>query len=146
MTDKKDSNLKDKLTPMQYHVTQESGTEPPFKNEYWDNHGEGIYVDIVTGKPLFSSKDKFDSGCGWPSFTKPLEQTDVSENRDSRFGMIRTEVKSSTSGSHLGHVFPDGPAPAGLRYCINSAALRFIPKSEMEREGYGKYLELFEKR
>jgi methionine-R-sulfoxide reductase len=145
MSDKKNENLKDKLTPMQYHVTQECGTEPPFKNEYWDNHREGIYVDVVTGKPLFSSKDKFDSGSGWPSFTKPLEKTNISENSDSSLGMIRMEVKSGNDGSHLGHVFPDGPGPAGLRYCINSASLRFIQKSDMEREGYGKYLKLFEK-
>jgi methionine-R-sulfoxide reductase len=145
MNDKKIENLKDQLTPMQYHVTQECGTEPPFKNEYWDNHREGIYVDVVTGKPLFSSKDKFDSGSGWPSFTKPLEKTNVSESSDSSLGMIRTEVKSSNNGSHLGHVFPDGPDPAGLRYCINSASLRFVQKSDMEREGYGKYLNLFEK-
>jgi len=143
--DANNENIKNKLTAMQYHVTQENGTEPPFKNEYWNNHREGIYVDIITGKPLFSSKDKFDSDCGWPSFTKSLEKNDVTEKNDNSYGMIRTEVRGSNSGAHLGHVFPDGPAPIGLRYCINSAALKFIPKEEMEKEGYGKYLELFTK-
>jgi methionine-R-sulfoxide reductase len=130
-----DRNLKDKLTPLQYHVTQESGTEPPFRNEFWDHHAPGIYVDVVTGQPLFSSLDKFDSGCGWPSFTKPLEPRVVVERLDQSHGMRRQEVRSETS--HLGHVFPDGPAPTGLRYCINSAALRFIPLADLEKEGLG---------
>ena len=138
--------LKKKLTPMQYHVTQENGTEPPFKNEYWDNKREGIYVDVVTGEPLFSSLDKYDSGCGWPSFTKPIFKANVDENTDYSHNMIRTEVRSKSSDSHLGHVFPDGPKPIGTRYCINSAALRFIPKEDLEREGYGDFLILFKKR
>ncbi len=128
-------NLKEVLTPLQFHVTQEAGTEPPFQNEFWDNHEPGIYVDLVTGEPLFSSLDKFDSGCGWPSFTKPLQPKIVIEKLDRSHGMVRQEVRSSSS--HLGHVFPDGPAPTGLRYCINSAALRFVPLADLEKEGLG---------
>lgn len=140
----KSLNLKDKLTPMQYEVTQNDKTEPPFQNEYWDNHEEGIYVDIVSGEPLFSSKDKFDSGCGWPSFAKPLKDTSLSKKTDLSHNMYRTEVRSTNSNSHLGHVFDDGPKDkGGLRYCINSASLRFIPKEKMEAEGYGEYLRLF---
>jgi peptide methionine sulfoxide reductase msrA/msrB len=131
---------------MQYHVTQEAGTEPPFRNEYWNEHREGVYVDVVSGKPLFSSKDKFDSGCGWPSFTKPLAGQDVVEKRDISLGMVRTEVRSGAADSHLGHVFEDGPADrGGLRYCINSAALRFVPVADLEREGLGSFLPLFGK-
>lgn len=134
-----DEKLK-KLTPLQLEVTKNCGTEPPFKNEYWDNHRPGIYVDIVDGEPLFLSSDKFDSGSGWPSFTKPVPGAKVDEKGDSSLGMARTEVRSASSDSHLGHVFPDGPGPAGLRYCINSASLRFVPLEEMEREGYGAYV------
>ncbi len=132
-------NLKKKLTPLQYEVTQQCGTEPAFNNEYWNNHREGIYVDIVSGEPLFSSRDKFDSGTGWPSFTKPIDDKNIIKKEDKSHSMDRTEVKSSKAGSHLGHLFSDGPEPAGERYCINSSALRFIPKEDLEKEGYGEY-------
>ncbi len=142
---KKQDNLRERLTPIQYEVTQNSATEPPFQNEYWDHEGEGIYVDIVSGEPLFSSQDKYDAGCGWPSFTRPLRSYSIKEKTDLSHFMIRTEVRSRESDSHLGHVFDDGPGENGLRYCINSAALRFVPKEDMEKEGYGEYLTLFEK-
>jgi methionine-R-sulfoxide reductase len=138
-----DDVLKQRLTPMQYDVTQHEGTEPPFANEYWNNHEKGIYVDVVTGEPLFSSTDKFESGTGWPSFTAPIDSSHIVSKTDSTLGMDRTEVKSKSGKSHLGHVFNDGPAPTGLRYCIDSAALRFIPVSKLEAEGYGDYLKLF---
>ena len=138
-----DKELREKLTSIQYEVTQKNGTEPPFKNPYWDNKKEGIYVDVVSGKPLFTSLDKFESGCGWPSFTKPIDEENIERKTDLSHFMVRTEVRSSDSDSHLGHVFRDGPKPTGLRYCINSAALEFIPKEKLEERGYGKYLRLF---
>jgi peptide methionine sulfoxide reductase msrA/msrB len=137
------AEIRQRLSPLAYDVTQGEATEPPFQNEFWDNHAQGLYVDIVTGEPLFSSRDKFDSGTGWPSFTQPVEPARVVSHTDSTLGMSRTEVRSKAGGSHLGHVFEDGPAPTGLRYCINSAALRFVPAKELQRTGYAEYLPLF---
>lgn len=140
----KEEELRARLTPLQFEVTQHNATEPPFRNEYWDHHGEGLYVDIVSGEPLFSSLEKFDSMCGWPSFTRPLGQESIVEKRDTSHGMVRIEVRSKEADAHLGHVFNDGPPEAGgLRYCINSASLRFVAKEDLEKEGYGDYLHLF---
>ena len=139
-----DAELRQKLSSIQYEVTQREGTERPFANEYWNNKHAGIYVDVVSGEPLFSSLDKYDSGTGWPSFTKPLESDNVHTHTDYKLFLPRTEVRSKHAGSHLGHVFNDGPAPTGLRYCMNSAAMRFIPREKLEEEGYGQYLSLFD--
>lgn len=138
-----EAELRKKLSPLQYQVTQQEGTEPPFNNEYWDNKHSGIYVDVVSGEPLFSSLDKYNSGTGWPSFTRPLEPENIVTRTDFKLFMARTEVRSKHAGSHLGHVFEDGPAPTGQRYCMNSAALRFVPQEQLEQQGYGEYRSLF---
>ena len=138
--------LRNKLTPQQYKVACEGGTEPPFHNAYWDNHEPGIYVDVISGEPLFASTQKFDSGTGWPSFFATLKKDAIVEKKDSSFGMVRTEVRSAKSDAHLGHLFDDGPQPTGMRYCINSASLRFIPVAKLKEQGYGEYLSLFEKK
>lgn len=135
---------KKELSKIQFEVTQNNATEPPFKNEYWDHNEEGIYVDIISGEPLFSSNNKFDAGCGWPSFTEPIEKEEIIEKEDKSLGRTRTEVRSKTADSHLGHVFPDGPGESGLRYCVNSAAIEFIPKEKLEELGYGEFKPLFE--